>query len=88
MRRRSSSQPRHALPRRGWARVGLVLTGGVLAVIAFYAAQRFWAYESTVASAPPPSVEDAQHQDGEQERQQPENDVARERAALDAKPNQ
>ena len=67
--------------------MALVLTGGVLAVIAVIAAQRYWPHESAVASAPPPAVVDAQPQDGEQERP-PENDVARERAALDALPNQ
>jgi hypothetical protein len=57
-------------------------------VIAIIAVQRFRAYESAVASVPPPAIEETQQQDGEQERQQPENDVARERAALDALPNQ
>ena len=89
VRRRSLSQPRHGLPRPRWARVSaLVLTGGVLAVAAFFAVQKFRTYESAVASAPLPAIEEVQHQDGEQAHQQPENDVARERAALDAPPNQ
>ena len=88
-RRRNPSQRRHGLARPGWARVSaLLLTGGVLAVIAFFAVQKFWPHESAVATAPPAAVVEAQPQDGEQERQQPENDVARERAALDALPNQ
>jgi hypothetical protein len=89
VRRRNLSPPRRGLPRPGWARASaLVLTGGVLAVIAIIAVQRFRAYESAIVSAPPPDVVEPQHLDGEQERQQPESDVARERAALDALPNQ
>jgi len=89
VRRSHASQRRHGLPRPRWARVSaLVLTGGVLAVAAFLALQKFRTYESAVASAPPPVVEETQQQDGEQEGQQPENNVARERAALDAQPNQ
>jgi hypothetical protein len=87
-RRRNLSQSHRGLPRRGWGRVALVLTGVFVAVITVYAVQRFRAYESAVASAPPSAVVESQPQDGEQERQQPENDVAAQRAALDALPNQ
>jgi hypothetical protein len=83
-RRRNPS--RHGRP--GWARVSaLVLTGGVLAVIVAIVAQRYWPHESAVAATAPPAIVEAQPQDGDQERP-PESDVARERAALDALPNQ
>jgi hypothetical protein len=86
-RRRNLSQSQRGPARTSWRRVALVLTGGALAVIAFYAVQWFRTYESAVASAPAAAVVEPQPQDGEQEPQQPESDVARERAALDAKPS-
>ena len=71
----------------GWPRVvALVLAGGLVAVAAIFAAQRFLP-ELTVASAPQAVVEPEQQQD-EQAPALPENDVARERAALDALPDQ
>ena len=87
-RRSHASQRRHGHARPGWARVALVLTGGVLAVIAFFAAEKFWPHESAVVSAPQAASEEAPPQDGEQQKP-PESDVARERAALDRpQPNQ
>jgi hypothetical protein len=88
-RRRSSSQ-RHGVRRSRWMRASaLVLTGGILAVVAFVAAQKLRSTEHSIVAVPPPqAVIEPEHQHGEQAEQQPENDVARERAALDALPNQ
>jgi hypothetical protein len=85
-RRRNLAQSHRGPARPGLRRVALVLTGGALAVIAIIAAQRYWPHESAVVS--PAAVVEPQSQDGELERQQPENDVAAQRAALDALPNQ
>ena len=89
-RRRSSSQQRHGVRRSGWMRASaLVLTGGVLAVVAIVAAQKLRSTEHSIIAAPPPqTVIEPEHQHDEQVEKQPENDVARERAALDALPNQ
>jgi hypothetical protein len=89
-RRRSSSQQRYGGRRTGWVRASaLVLTGGALAVAVIFAAQRLRSTEHSIVAAPPPqAVIEPEHQHGEQVEQQPENDVARERAALDALPNQ
>jgi hypothetical protein len=87
-RRRSAAQLRHGLRPSGLGRLSaLVLTGAVLAVAAIFAVQRWRAPEPTVAAAPPPPA--ATESDSRQtEQPPPENDVARERAALDASPNQ
>jgi hypothetical protein len=87
-RRRSSSQQRHWVPRSGWMRVSaLVLTGGVLAVVAIFAAQKLRPTEQSVVAAPPPeAVTESEQQHGEQEQKLP--DVVSERAALDAPANQ
>ena len=89
-RRRSSSQQRHWVPRSSWTRLSaVVLTGGVLAVLAIFAVQKWWwPVEQAVVAAPPPEVVEPEHQGAEQEQTPPERDVARERAALDAAPNQ
>jgi hypothetical protein len=87
VRRRSGAQQRHGLRRSGLMRVSaLVLTGAILAVAAVLAVQQWRAPESTVAAAPP-VVTEPESQPTEQP-QPPENDVARERAALDVLPNQ
>jgi hypothetical protein len=89
IRRKSASQQRQALQRSGLGRLSaLVLTGFLLAVAAIVAVQKWRAPESTVAAAPPPAVLEPDSQQPEQQQQPPENDVARERAALDASPNQ
>jgi hypothetical protein len=89
IRRRNASQQRDGLRRPGLARMSaLVFTGALLAVAAIFAVQRLRAPESTVAAAPPPAAIEPESRQPEQEQQQPENDVARERAALDALPNQ
>ena len=82
-RRRSASSRRQAVP-SGLGRLSaLVLTGAVLAVAAIVAVQKWRAPEPTVAAAPPPAaVTEPESQPTEQ--LPPENDVARERAALDA----
>jgi hypothetical protein len=86
-RRRSGAHLRHGSQRSGLGRLALVLTGGLLTVAAYYAVQRWWSPEPTVAAvAPEPDVaEPAESQPTEQ--QPPENDVARQRAALDQLPN-
>jgi hypothetical protein len=87
-RRGSYSQQRHWVPRSGWMRVSaLVLTGGLLAIGVIYAAQKLRPAEQAVVAGAPPVIAPAQQQ-GEQEQKPPENDVAAERAALDALPNQ
>jgi hypothetical protein len=88
VRRRSASQQRHGLQRSGLGRVSaMVLAGGIVAVAAIFAVQKWWSPEPTVAAAPPPVVE-PESQQAEQQLEPPESDVARERAALDASPNQ
>jgi len=88
VRRRSSSQQRHWVPRSGWMRVSaLVLTGGVLAFVAIFAAQKLRSTEHSVVAEPPPqAVIEPEQQHGEQEQKLP--DVVSERAALDAPANQ
>ena len=87
-RRRGSSQQRHWVPRSGWMRVSaLVLTGGLLAFVAIFAAQKLRSTEQSVVAAPPPeAVVEPEQQHDEQEPKLP--DVVSERAALDAPPNQ
>ncbi|HEX7235992.1 MAG TPA: hypothetical protein VF405_03450, partial [Gammaproteobacteria bacterium] len=90
LRRRSLAQRRHGMPRPGWARLSaLVLTGGVLAVLTIVAIQKFWPPDPTVEVAPPQAVvAEPEPTDVEQAPPEPQNDVARQRAALDAPPNQ
>jgi hypothetical protein len=86
-RRRSAAKQRHGQQRSGLGRLALVLTGGLLTVGAYYAVQRWWSTEPTIAAVvPEPSVTEPERQQPEQ--QPPENDVARQRAALDQLPNQ
>jgi hypothetical protein len=90
-RRRTSAQQRHWVPRPAWTRLaGLVLTGGVVAAVVIFAAQKWWRPAEEAVVAAPPVVIEPEHEHGEQEQAQkpPESDVARERAALDALPNQ
>jgi hypothetical protein len=83
-RRRSASQQRHRLQRSGLRRLALVLTGGLLTVAAYYGVHKWRSPETTVAAVPTqPAVTEPESQ-----RAEPENDVARERAALDELPNQ
>ena len=87
-RRRSASQQRHGLQRSGLVRLSaVVLTGVLLGAAAIYGVQKLGSPESTVAAAPPPDVIEPESQPTE-EQPAPENNVARERAALDASPNQ
>jgi hypothetical protein len=69
--------------------LALVGTGGAIAVAAIFAAQRWL---PTRAHDPEPQqvvVAPEQHDaDAEQEPAQPQSDVAKERAALDALPNE
>jgi|SRR5688572_3167424 len=85
-RRRSAAQQRHGSQRSSLRRVVLVLTGGLLTVLAYYGVQKWRSPEPTVATAPPPAVTEPESQQAEQ--QPPESNVARERAALDASPDQ
>lgn len=88
-RRRSSSQERHWVPRSGWMRLSaLVLTGGFLAVVVIFAAQKWWspAEPAVVTVEQPPTAGEPEQQNAEQEQKPP--DVASQRAALDAQPNQ
>jgi hypothetical protein len=90
-RRRSSSHERHWVPRSGWTRLSaLVVTGALLAAGVLFAAQKWWwpAQPAVVAAPQLPAATEPEQQDGEQLAKQPENDVARERAALDTVPNQ
>jgi hypothetical protein len=91
-RRSGAPQSRSWGPGRSWARVlALVGTGGAIAVAAIFAAQRWL---PTRAHDPEPQqvvVAPEQHDadaDAEQEGAQPPSDVAKERAALDALPNE
>lgn len=87
-RRRSSPQERHWVPRSGWMRVlALVFTGVFVAVAAIFATQTWWRpAEEAVVAAPPANVVEPEPQPGVEEQKPP--DVASERAALDAQPNQ
>ena len=87
-RRRDAAKEAPWLSGSGWPRVvALVLAGTLVAVAALYAAQRFLP-ELAVASAPPQAVVEPEPQQGEQTPVPPESDVARERAALDALPDE
>jgi hypothetical protein len=88
-RRRSASQERHWVPRSGWMRLSaLALTGVLLAVGVIYAAQKWWspAEPAVVAAPQPPVAGEPEQPNAEQEQKPP--DVASQRAALDAQPNQ
>jgi len=88
-RRRSFSQERHWVPRSGWMRLSaLALTGVLLAVGVIYAAQKWWspAEPAVVAAPQPPVAGEPEQPNAEQEQKPP--DVASQRAALDAQPNQ
>ena len=78
-RRRSRHEPQ----RSGLTRFALVLAGGLLTVAAYYGVQQWRSAETTVAAVPsqPPVAEP------ENAQEQPQTDVARERAALDELPN-
>jgi hypothetical protein len=93
-RRRSYSQERHWVPRSGLMRLSaLVVTGGLVALLAIAAVQKWWPFpgQAVVAASPPAATED---QPSEQEQQQAQEqepklpDVVSERAALDAPPKQ
>jgi hypothetical protein len=67
----------------------LVVFGSLLAVLVVFTVQRFLLPELAPEAAAPASVfVGPEHQDGEEELEQPENDIARERAALDASPDE
>jgi len=71
-----------------WPRVvALVLAGTLVAVAAIVAAQRLLP-ERALVSAPSATVVEPEPPQGEQTPVPPESDVARERAALDALPEQ
>jgi hypothetical protein len=84
---RRGSVPRHAawLPAPGWPRVvALVLGAGFVAVLAIVGAQRFL---PRLAEPPPPHVVASPEPPAESPAAEPQSDVARERAALDAPAN-
>jgi hypothetical protein len=88
MRGRNALKQRHWLRGSSWAGVSVVvLIGGLLVLIAVVAAQRYWRPEPAVEPAPAQAVIEPEPQDGEQA-EQPEDDVAKERAALDALPDE
>jgi hypothetical protein len=85
VRRRSSSQQRHWVPRSRWMRVpALVVTGIAVAIVAIFAYQRLRPSEHSLVAAPPPEgVVESSQPDNEPAPKPPESDVVRERAALD-----
>jgi hypothetical protein len=67
----------------------MVVVGALLAVLGFIAFQEFKLAEIAEETAPTPSVVvEAEQQNGEQAAEQPPNDVAKERAALDELPEE
>ena len=73
----------------GWIRVlALIFAGSVVAVVVVAAMQRFLEPDLALESAPSQAVVEPEQQEAAQEAVHPENDVAKERAALDAPPNQ
>jgi hypothetical protein len=81
---------RSKIPGSRWASVSvLVIIGSVLVVLVGVAFQRYLLPELAHEAVPPASVvTEPEHQDGEQALEQPQNDIARERAALDASPDE
>ena len=90
VRSRSSREQRHWVRGSRWLNASVaVAIGGLLAVLGFVAFQSFRLPEVAEEAAPAPTVVvEAGQQDGEQALEQPANDVAKERAALDALPEQ
>lgn len=89
MRGRNALKQRHWLRGSGWAGVSVaVLIGSVLVLVAVVAAQKYWRPELTVEPVPPQVVLEPEPQEGVQGLEQPEDDVAKERAALDALPDE
>ena len=86
---RSSREQRHWVRRSRWVSASVaVVIGGVLAVLGFVAFQQLRLPEVAEDAALPAVVVEGEQQDGEQAPEQPPNDVARERAALDALPEE
>jgi hypothetical protein len=86
---RSSREQRHWVRRSRWVSASVaVVIGGVLAVLGFVAFQQLRLPEVAEDAALPAVVVEGEQQDGEQASEQPPNDVARERAALDALPEE
>jgi hypothetical protein len=89
MRDRNVPKQRHWLRGAGWAGVSAaVVLGSLLIFIAIVAVQKFVLPDLTVAPAPSQAVSGPEPQDGQQVAEQPEDDVAKERAALDALPDE
>jgi hypothetical protein len=83
-RARSSREQRHWVRRPRWVSASIaVVIGGALAVLGFVAYQGFRLPSATEEAAPAVVVE-AERQGVEQPAEPPPNDVAKERAALDA----
>jgi hypothetical protein len=90
VRARSSREQRHWVRGSRWVNASAaVVIGGVLALLGFVAFQKLRLPEVAEEAAPAPAVVvEAEQQDGEQALEQPPNDVAKERAALDALPEE
>jgi len=86
---RSAREQRHWVRRSRWVSASVaVVIGGVLAVVGFVAFQQLRLPEVAEDAALPAVVVEGEQQDGEPASEQPPNDVARERAALDALPEE
>ena len=89
MRGGHSPKQRHWLRGSSWVGKSVaVLIGGLLVVVAVVVAQKYWLPELVVEPELPQAVIEPGPQDGEQGAEQPEEDVAKERAALDALPDE
>lgn len=88
MRGRNEPRQRHWLRGSGWAGASAaVAIGSLLVVLAVVAVQKYVLPELTVEPAPSQAVSEPEPQD-QQVAEQPEDDVAKERAALDALPDE
>jgi hypothetical protein len=88
MRDRNALKQRHWLRGLGWAGVSAALViGSLLIFLAVVGVQKFVLPELAVEPAPQ-VVSEAEPQDGQPAAEQPEDDIAKERAALDALPDE
>lgn len=87
-RRDAAKQAPSWLSGSGWPRVLALVLAGTLVAVAALLVVRWFPPELAVEAAPPQAVVEPEPQPGEQTPVPPESDIARERAALDALPDQ
>jgi len=89
IRARGSREQRHWVRGPRWVSASvMVVVGALLAVGGFVALQKFRASEAAQDAVSAPAVVEAEQGEDQRALEQPPNDVARERAALDASPEE